>query len=137
MSEINYAKFWGMMKYMRGADKGELVKMYTKGRTEHLHEMTKEEYTYMVKDLWMKIRPEIEESIVMRELKRLRSHTLHQMQLFGINTADWHRVNAFCKDKRICGKAFSELSGEELEELRTKVIIMIRKAKEADWAHSN
>ena len=37
-------------------------------------------------------------------LRQKRSAVLHQMQLLGIDTADWDRVNAFCRDSRIAGE---------------------------------
>lgn len=54
---------------------------------------------------------------------------LHQMQLLGIDTTDWSRVNAYCRDKRIAGKEFRELSEEELDRLLIK-LRAIRKKKE-------
>lgn len=55
---------------------------------------------------------------------------LHQMQLWGVNTADWKAVDRFCEDKRIAGKAFRFLDSEELAALNTKLRAMNRKKKE-------
>lgn len=62
-------------------------------------------------------------------LRKARSGALHQMQLYGIDTADWTRVNAFCRDPRIAGKEFRELDTEELNALNTKMRAIIRKQK--------
>ncbi len=62
-------------------------------------------------------------------LRKARSGVLHQMQLYGIDTADWTRVNAFCRDPRIAGKEFRELDVEELNALNTKMRAIIRKQK--------
>ena len=60
-------------------------------------------------------------------LRKARSGVLHQMQLYGIDTTDWNRVNAFCQDSRIAGKQFRELDTDELNALNTKLRMIIRK----------
>lgn len=60
-------------------------------------------------------------------LRRMRSSVLHQMQLLGINTADWSRVDAYCMDKRIAGKPFRDLDEEELKALLKKLRAIRRK----------
>lgn len=62
-----------------------------------------------------------------KELKRRRSAVLHQMQLLGINTAEWGRVDAYCQDKRISGKKFRELDCEELDALVVRLRVIRRK----------
>ena len=54
-------------------------------------------------------------------LRQKRSAVLHQMQLLGINTADWDKVNAFCLDSRIAGMEFRELDCEALDTLQVKL----------------
>lgn len=61
------------------------------------------------------------------ELRKKRSSVLHQMQLLGINTADWSRVDAYCLDRRIAGKRFRELDNEELDKLLKKLYAIRRK----------
>lgn len=56
-----------------------------------------------------------------------RSRCLRLMQKLGIDTTDWERINAFCRDKRIAGKVFAELSNEELEQLSVKLRAISRK----------
>lgn len=60
-------------------------------------------------------------------MKRKRSAVLHQMQLLGVDTADWSKVDAFCQNKRIAGKVFRELDGEELDAMLVKLRIIRRK----------
>ncbi len=61
------------------------------------------------------------------ELRKKRSSVLHQMQLLGIKTADWSRVDAYCLDRRIAGKRFRELDNEELDKLLKKLYAIRRK----------
>ena len=68
----------------------------------------------------------------MRILKSKRSAVLHQMQLSGVDTADWKKVDAYCLDKRIAGKRFARLDREELEALLKKIRAIRRKQKEGD-----
>lgn len=65
--------------------------------------------------------------IALETLRRIRSSVLHQMQLLGINTADWSRVDAYCMDKRIAGKRFRDLDEEELGALLKKLRAIRRK----------
>lgn len=66
--------------------------------------------------------------MILEALRRKRSSVLHQMQLLGIDTADWTRVDAYCSDKRIAGKRFRELDGPELDALLKKLRAIRRKA---------
>lgn len=69
--------------------------------------------------------------ITKETLRQKRSSVLHQMQLMGINTADWNRVDTFCMDKRIAGKRFCQLDGEELDALLKKLRAIKRKRDNA------
>lgn len=60
-------------------------------------------------------------------LRRKRSSVLHQMQLLGIDTADWGRVDNFCMDSRIAGKRFCLLDTDELDTLYRKLLAIKRK----------
>ncbi len=60
-------------------------------------------------------------------LRKKRSMVLHQMQLMGVDTANWSRVDAFCQDSRITGKRFCQLSSEELDALLRKLRAIKRK----------
>jgi hypothetical protein len=62
-----------------------------------------------------------------QQLKRKRSSVLHQMQIMGIDTTDWKRVNELCLNKRIAGKLFHKLSYAELDAALLKLRIINRK----------
>lgn len=138
----NYSRFYAIFNRLpykgdREEFKKSVVLQYTWNRTEHLHEMTGREYNEccagMEKMLPATATPqhtgqkEWMNSKEYFERKKWRSVVLHQMQVMGINTADWNRVNAFCQDGRIAGKAFRELSIEELEVLSRKLRSIERK----------
>ena len=115
----NYGRFYAALKRMPvliDADevKRQLVMEYTGGRTESLREMSSEEYDACCRRM--------EEMAADRaELRRWRSVCLRQMQEMGVETTDWARVNAFCQNPRISGKAFARLTTAELEALSRKL----------------
>lgn len=115
------------MKKLPGADKETLVEQFTNGRTKHLHLMASTEYDAMCRQLESVAGYDERQRRLRDGLRKARSGTLHQMQLYGIDTTDWSRVDAFCKDKRIAGKRFRELDIEELNALNTKLRMIIRK----------
>ena len=49
----------------------------------------------------------------------------------GIDTTNWYRINEFCKDPRIAGKVFAEISFGELQALAVKLRSIIAKDKKA------
>ena len=61
-------------------------------------------------------------------LKKKRSAVLHQMQLMGIDTANWAAVDNFCLGVRIAGKKFRELSADDLD----AVLLRIRSIRQKD-----
>lgn len=63
-------------------------------------------------------------------IKGYRSKVLHWLQVIGIDTTDWDRVDAYCLDSRIAGKVFRKLTIPELEALVPKLKAIARKAKE-------
>ena len=85
----NYAAFYGLLKQMPGASKEEIVLQFTDGRTDSLREMSLHEYNEAIRAMEKLTRAE--ETEAMRILKRKRSDVLHQMQLSGVDTADWKR----------------------------------------------
>ena len=129
-NERNYARFYTLLKKMPGADKETLVEQYTNGRTTHLRETTQQEYNKMCRDMEQVAGYDERMSDIRRELRRKRSMCLKLMQQLGIDTTDWDRVNAFCEDTRIAGKAFRHISIDELEALAVKLRAINRK-KEA------
>ena len=127
---FNYARFYTLLKKMPGADKETLVEQYTNGRTTHLRETTQQEYNKMCRDMEQVAGYDEFVEGIQKQLRRKRSVCLKLMQQLGIDTTDWNRVNAFCEDARIAGKAFRHISIDELEELAVKLRTIKRK-KEA------
>ncbi|MFC2439337.1 MAG: hypothetical protein ACFNVH_00740 [Segatella maculosa] len=119
-AERNYARFYGLLKKLPGADKETLVSSFTNGRTMSLREMTSKEYAAMCASL--------EELTGWKvQVKKARSVCLKLMQQAGIDTTDWQRINEFCRHPKIAGKVFARLTLEELDSLQTKLRSIIRK----------
>ena len=125
--ERNYARFYTLLKKMPGADKETLVSQYTDGRTTSLRETTRQEYDRMCRDMERETGYDEFVEGIRRQLRRRRSEVLKLMQQLGIDTTDWNRVDAFCKDVRIAGKAFRHISIDELEALAVKLRTIARK----------
>lgn len=127
---FNYSRFYALLGRMPCPDRDEmkrsLVLEYTGNRTDSLREMNIREYDRMCDDL-ARIDRDTERSVYVRERRKWRSRVLHQLQLIGVDTADWSRVNAYCQDPRIAGKPFRDLSPEELETLLVKLRSILRK----------
>lgn len=128
---FNYGRFFLLLRRGFGpasAEMGDdlrasLVSQYTEGRTTSLREMEPGEYERMCRELEERVGPDPR----VAEMRRLRSECLRLMQKLGIDTTDWVRVNAFCRDGRIAGVEFRRLSGEELERLAAKLRLIMRK----------
>jgi hypothetical protein len=125
----NYARFYALLKKMPWADKETLVEQYTNGRTVHLREMSVKEYDSMCRQMEDITGYDDQRRRLHDQLRKARSGVLHQMQLYGIDTTNWNRIDAFCKDPRVAGKRFRELTTDELNGLNTKMRIIIRKQK--------
>ena len=123
----NYGRFYKLLKLLPGADKETLVEQFTNGRTTSLRMMTAPEYDRMCNEMDRVAGYDERRAALQKVLRKARSGVLHQMQLWGVNTADWKAVDRFCEDKRIAGKAFRFLDTEELSILNTKLRAMKRK----------
>jgi hypothetical protein len=125
-----YTVFYSLLNRMHDPDKKALkesiVSQYTSGRTTSLKEITMPEYLSALEGMERLVMPTYQEQI-QKVIKQKRSAVLHQMQLYGIDTTDWSRINAFCKDSRIAGKVFRELDAEELDALLVKIRLIRRK----------
>lgn len=130
-AERNYARFYALLGKLPGADKETLVYQFTNGRTPHLHLMDEREYRSMCNEMQRVAGYDGRRGKYRQEMRQKRSAVLHQMQLLGIDTADWNKVDGFCRDKRIAGKAFRELDGNELY-LLLKKLRAIRRKRETD-----
>ena len=126
-TERNYARCYALLGKLPGADKETLVYQFTNGRTMHLHLMAENEYRSMCNEMERVAGYDERREARRREMKRKRSAVLHQMQLLGVDTDDWGKVDAFCQNKRIAGKVFRELDGEELDAMLVKLRIIRRK----------
>ena len=127
----NYSRFYAIFNRLpyhgdREEFKKSVVLQYTWNRTEHLHEMTEREYNDCCAGLEKMLAPDARD-VFIKERKKWRSSALHQLQLYGIDTTDWNKVNEFCKQPRIAGKEFRDLDCEELEALTKKMRAIIRK----------
>lgn len=60
-------------------------------------------------------------------LRKKRSMVLKLLQELGVDTTDWTQVNDFCRQARIAGKVFRDLTAEDLDKLGTKLRVMKRK----------
>lgn len=116
----NYSQFFALLKQMESASKEDLVRTYTNGRTDSLRAMSALEYRAMIGAM-QRITTNRE------ELRKARSATLRLMQRYGVNTCDWERVNSFCGDKRIAGKAFAQITIPEHVALQRKLRAMMDK----------
>lgn len=130
MDGRDYARFYALLRRLPGADKETLVWQFTGGRTDRLHLMTEDEYQAMCHEMERVAGYDERRQAWRQEMKRKRSAVLHQMQLLGVDTADWGRVDAYCLSKRIAGKAFRELDGDELDALLVKLRIIRRKREQ-------
>ena len=117
---------------MPGADKETLVYQFTQNRTVHLHQMLDKEYDAMCRQMEDITGYDERRRKQYDILRKARSGVLHQLQISGIDTTDWNRVDAFCKDPRIAGKRFKELDADELNGLNAKIRIIIKKSKQVD-----
>lgn len=127
MGVDNYARFYALLGKLPGADKETLVLQFTNGRTAHLHLMTAAEYGSMCTEMERVAGYDARREAWRREMRRKRSAVLHQMQMLGVDTADWGKVDKFCQDKRIAGMAFREIDGNGLDALLTKLHAIRRK----------
>lgn len=128
----NFARFYALFnKLPRTGDREEfkksIVLQYTWNRTDSLKEMTSKEYEACCCAL-EKLTGQDEWRQKLREdLRRKRSVCLKLMQKLGIDTSDWARINDFCSNPRIAGKAFRQITVDELEELAVKLRSIQRK----------
>lgn len=119
---MDYARFYALLYRLPVRDdelKERLVARYTSGRTTSLRQMTGAEYRTMCDALEASLR---DPRSTQREcIRKQRSEALHLMQRLGIDTTEWTRINAFCRDRRIAGKEFAALDPKELVDLSVKL----------------
>lgn len=135
--ERNYARFYALLKQLPHADKDTLVWQYTQGRTKSLREISKWEYDVMCRDMERVVNNDNKVALKQAALRKARSGVLHQLQIYGLDTTDWATVDAFCKNPRIAGKLFRELTITELNEVNKKIRVIIKKQKEKENGKEN
>lgn len=125
----NYGRFWTAFNSLRIPGDAEdykrmFVSQFTNGRTESLHDMTREEYDRMCDAVE-------ERSGRKAELRKQRSRTLRLMQQMGIDTTDWAKIDDFCRNPRIMGKVFRHITVDEHGGLQRKLRAIMAKDREA------
>lgn len=129
MADVDIRRFYALLAELHPDDaaemKNNMVLDVSRGRTTHLHDLSAAEMTLLLLSLTRTVADVRKQSD--ERVKKARSLCLHFMQRLGIDTTDWNRVNAFCRDRRIAGKEFYPLSLPELEALARKLRAMGRK----------
>ena len=128
----NFARFYALFNKLpfngdREEFKKSIVLQYTWNRTDSLREMTRLEYKTCCEGLEKLAGVDERRQKMQEELKYWRSVCLRRIRNMGIVTSDWARVNDFCRNPRIAGKAFSQSSSDELEQLAVKLRFIRRK----------
>lgn len=129
----NYGRFYRLLGEMPGMDKEELkkqlVSQWSNGRTESLREMSQSEYRRMCDELQSTLEHQggTRGRAFVAERRYRRSVCLRLLQKVGVDTTEWDAVNRYCMSPRIAGKAFRELTLEELDRLSLKLRVIQRK----------
>lgn len=142
MKEKNdYSDIWAMVSRLSVESdlapkeiKESMVYELTGGRTVRLSELSTPELSTLRKGLRKALGQGSEASGRKDPSRaRQRSRVLALLTRYGIDTKDWDAINAFCQSPRIAGKAFAELSRDELTALAKKMHAILRKsAKRAE-----
>lgn len=123
----NFARFYMLLKEMPGANKEDLVRQYTKDRTESLKEMKAKEYKEMCSAMEKIVHGKASYIEEITQMKAARSAVLTRLQKIGIDTTNWNRIDEFCLNPKIAGKAFRNIPYEELKELIPKLESIMKK----------
>lgn len=125
----NYARFYLLLKRMPGAEKETLIAQFTGGRTTHLREMVMSEYNAMCREMERVSGVDKEWKEQRDLLRKAKSGALRQLQLYGVDTTSWDKVDTFCLNPRICGKVFRYMTIEELNALNRKMRAINKKSQ--------
>lgn len=104
-----------------------LVLSHTGERSEHLRDMTKEEYERLCRNIEAKVKLTDAADTYRKNLKKKRRTVLVLLKEYGINTDDWSDIDRFCEQATISGKKFAHLTIPELDALNRKMRAIIRK----------
>lgn len=128
----NFSRFYAIAR-SQGIDlsqsKEALVLEFTDGRTSSLREMSDAEYNEMCDCLQYGHRTASEPREDAERRRKARSAVLHRLQLLGVDTTDFAKVDAFCENPKIAGKAFRKITIPELEALIPKLEAICRKPR--------
>lgn len=137
MKENDYSDIWAMIGRLSVESdlepkeiKESMVYNLTSGRTVRLSELSTPELGTLRKGLRKALGQGSDASGGARKdpsRARQRSRVLALLTKYGINTKDWEAINAFCLSPRIAGKAFAELTRDELTALAKKMHAILRK----------
>lgn len=122
----NFARFFASFNKLpydgdREEFKKSIVMQYTWNRTDSLKEMTRKEYDECCAALEKLTGQDEWRQKLREELRYRRSVCLKLMQKLGIDTSDWARINDFCRNPRIAGKPFAQITADGLERLAVKL----------------
>lgn len=126
MAEKNkFAEFYALMEATGIDDKSDMKRdlcmQASKGRTTSLRELSPAEYEGLIQAF----RKNGER--MYNPLKKDRRICLCLMRDYGVSVDDWHVINKFCENPRICGKEFKKLNKDELKALQKKLrAIMVK-----------
>lgn len=123
-TKANFSQFFQLLRALPNADKETMVWQYSNMKTISLREFyaaSPNAYRAMIFDM-QKLASSSD-----NELRKLRSGVLTRLQKIGVDTTQWHCVNAYLSDRRIAGRPLYELSPQELVKLITKLEAMITK----------
>lgn len=128
----HYRRFYaayGRLPY--SGDKAELKKTlvleHTDNRSEHLSDMTEDEYDSLCRNIEAKVKLTEAAETYRKNLKKKRRTVLVLLKEYGVNTEDWSDIDRFCEQATISGKKFAQLTIPELDSLNRKMRSIISK----------
>jgi hypothetical protein len=113
----NFSRFYALYAKAAGADKEDLVRQFTDGRTGSLREMTPAEYNEMCNRLQGNGHTDG------MALSRARGETLRAFSEIGITNVgnDYSEINRFCLQRSGFKKVFYDFTVEDLKALRRQI----------------
>lgn len=123
-----YAAF-GRLPYSGDKEdlKRTLVLSHTGERSEHLSDMTNEEYVSLCRNIEAKLKLTDAADTYRKNLKKKRRTVLVLLKEYGVNTEEWSDIDRFCEQATISGKKFAQLTIPELDALNRKMRAIISK----------
>ena len=131
-----HSRFFGILSKMPGANKEDIVWQYSHCLTNSLSEFLEKNpkgYWAMINDLERRgvlHTPNTSNATNSTLVKSKRSAILHRLQMHGVDTTDWNKVNAFLEQPKIAGKRLYDMTIDEMQSLIPKLESILRKDKE-------